>query len=346
MADAPVINTSTTSSDEPSAAVLDAILTPKKETPVEKVAEEAVKVDPKPAPDDGESGDDVGDEGEDAGEDGEDTQPDDEGKKPDTEEDIDEYLVDVVINGKPTEVKLKDLKANYSGNKYTEANIQKAVETRKAAEAEAHKLFEGNKQAQAKLQQIDTILNSFAQPNIDWQKLKETDPQAYIIKREEQREAVDYQAQVRNEAQRIQKEQEVLTSDAKSRYLKDEADQLAAKLPELADPQKAKVVMGSMVKGAKEFYGYEQPEVEAVMDHRALLVLNDAVKWRQHLAKKTEALSKVPDAPKKITLRTQAAQPAMASAKKLELANLKRARESGRPEDVAATLIMRKSARK
>lgn len=329
---ADVIDTTVSTTDAPSDSVLAAIMTPKKEAPVAK--EEPVKEVVEAAVE------------EEVVEEESDKEEEPEEKKAEEPEDIDEYLVDLVVDGKPVEVKLKDLKADYSGRKYAEANIQKAVETRKAAETETQKLFEGNKAAQARLQQLDTILSSFANPKVDWAKLKETDPNAYLLKREEQREAENYQAQVRNEAQKIQAEQDELASKAKTKYLKDEADQLVVKLPELADPEKAEKVMGSLVKGAKEFYGYEAPEVQAVMDHRAFLVLSDAVKWRQHLAKKAEVLSKEPVAQKKITLRTQAAQPAMASEKKLELTNLRRAQDSGRPEDIAKLLIVKKAARK
>jgi len=52
-------------------------------------------------------------------------------------------------------------------------------------------------------------------------------------------------------------------------------------VPEFADPQKASQVRDRLVTMGQEIYGYEPNEISAVMDHRAIRVLNDAIKYQE-----------------------------------------------------------------
>ncbi|RPJ29565.1 MAG: hypothetical protein EHM33_00425 [Chloroflexi bacterium] len=254
------------------------------------------------------------------------------------EDNIDDYLVEVTVDGKPVEVSLKELKKTFSGNKFVEQNITKAVETRKHVEAQAYSLYQSNQQAMAKLQQIDAVLSTVTEPQIDWVKLKATDPQGYILKKEEVRDAQDRQYAVQMEIQRVQEEQAQLQADAQSRYLSDQADALAAKLPEMRDPRKAPELMGKFTDAAA-YYGYTKQELGQVMDHRALLVLNDAAKYRA-LVKKQRDSANTP-VEKKLMLRPSAAKPAVQATRRLDKNALARAQRTGRAEDVAATLLVR-----
>jgi hypothetical protein len=251
---------------------------------------------------------------------------------------IDEYLVEVTVDGKPVEVTLKELKKHFSGNKFIEQNITRAVETRKAVEQQAQGLYQANQHAMAKLQQIDSVLNTVTQPNIDWEKLRATDPQGYILKKEEVRDAQERQYAIQMEIQRVANEQAQLQSDAQARYLEDQAEALAAKLPEMRDPKKSAKIMGDFVETAAH-YGYTRQELNGVMDHRALLVLNDAAKYRA-LVKKQRESANVPSE-KKVMLRPTAAKSTVQSPRRLDKTVLARAQQTGRPEDVAKTLLVR-----
>jgi hypothetical protein len=269
-------------------------------------------------------------------------------EKPEVEEppedDIDEYLVEVLVDGKAVDVPLKDLKKSYSGNQFIEQNIQKAVETRKEVENQAYALYDANKQSVEKLQRLDSILSTYTQPDIDWQKLKATDPQAYVLKREEVREAQEKQTLVQQELSKVNQQQSWLEDQAKQKYLTEQAYALAEKVPDLRDPEKAKMVMGKLEKAAVS-YGYTSEEVASVMDHRALLVLRDAAEMqeiRAARAKIKEPGLKPPMEQKKVLLRPKSGQTATAQSKRLETELRNLARKTGKPEDVAATLLVRK----
>jgi hypothetical protein len=57
---------------------------------------------------------------------------------------------------------------------------------------------------------------------------------------------------------------------------------------------------GKILKGAAESYGFEQKEVNAINDHRAIEVLHDALKWREYQSAKPKTVEKKvpPVAPK------------------------------------------------
>lgn len=260
------------------------------------------------------------------------------------QEDIDDYTVDVLVDGKKQEVTLKELKSKYSGSQYIEKQIQKSVEARKAVETHAENLFKANTVMMAKLNQIDSVLATIAEPQIDWERLKATDVNAYFLKRDEQREAQEKRAQLQQEARRVHAEQERLSSEAQQRYTRDEAEKLMLKMPDLADPKKGKALMGRMVTAAQH-YGYTPEEVDAVIDHRAMTVLHDAMLYRELVSRRKATTGEQPSA-RKVMVKPSAAKPGMQTQKKrLDAQVLKRARDSGKPEDVAQTLLVRKSAR-
>ena len=107
--------------------------------------------------------------------------------------------------------------------------------------------------------------------------------------------------------------------------------------------------MGSMTKTAAEHYGYTTEEVNSIVDHRALLILHDATEFRKlQVAKaKQEKDLKNPDtAKRKVLIRpTGNSKTAPSAARKLDIENLNRARRTGKADDVASLLIVRKGAK-
>ena len=262
--------------------------------------------------------------------------------------DVDDLLVEITINGKTEEVPLKNLKQNYSGTKYIEQNIQQAVEIRKAVEYNAASLYAANQQAVEKLTQIDAVLDSMAQPQIDWEALRSRNPTEYVLKREEQREIQDKQKLVAQEIERVNAEQAALQSQSRQRLVLDQAQLLADRLPDLADPKKAPVVMDRLMRTAEHF-GFQRPEIEGVLDHRQMLVLYAASEWLQERQQKSQVRQKAngdasasnTPAPKKILLRPGSSQnSAESQSKRLTVEAFNRARKTGSVEDVAKTLIL------
>lgn len=254
---------------------------------------------------------------------------------------LDEYTVDVVIDGKPSEVTLGELKRNYSGAKYVERNIQEAVEYRKANEAATYRTYAVLQQQVDHLNAIEEVWNKFATPQADLESLRHQNPQAYALKRVELIEAQEKAQKIQQEISNRQSQQAEIVAHAKAQRVEDETRILLQKLPALADPQKAPVVMGK-IREVAQSYGVSDDELNGLDGHVPLMVLAELA-WRRDQMAGIEARMKRPtgDQPRpKTLLRPGTAKPAQSSAKKLEAQLLTRARKSGKPDDVAATLLV------
>ena len=254
---------------------------------------------------------------------------------------LDEYTVDVVIDGKPAEVTLGELKRNYSGAKYVERNIQEAVEYRKANEAATYRTYAVLQQQVDHLNAIEEVWNKFATPQADLESLRHQNPQAYALKRVELIEAQEKAQKIQQEISNRQSQQAEIVAHAKAQRVEDETRILLQKLPALADPQKAPVVMGK-IREVAQSYGVSDDELNGLDGHVPLMVLAELA-WRRDQMAGIEARMKRPtgDQPRpKTLLRPGTAKPAQSSAKKLEAQLLTRARKSGKPDDVAATLLV------
>ena len=259
------------------------------------------------------------------------------------EEDLDpdEFEIDVTIDGEEKKVKLKELKANYSGNGAIEKRLQEASEIRNQAMEQGKRLYSVLNEEAARLTKLDEIIAKVAEPEINWDELKRTNLPKYLLERDRQREAQERRDVIAQEQERVRKEQERLQALAQQEYTTNEAKKLVAKLPEMADPVKAQEKFAKLSKTG-QIYGYTAEEVAAVLDHRAMLVLNDAMKYQEMIANQNK-VNKTTAKPTTL-LRpsaSKAVQPAT-QAKKLKDALIKKARASGKVEDVAATLLIRK----
>lgn len=264
-------------------------------------------------------------------------------EKPEEEapKNLDEYTVEVLVDGKKEDVPLGELKRNYSAAKYSERNIQEAVELRKAAEAEAYRQYAVSQQKVQHLTAIKEVWNKFATPQVDLEHLRHTNPQQYAVKKLELIEAQEKAQKIQQEIYNEQSQQAEIVAYAKAQRVEDETRILLQKLPALADPQKAPMVMGK-IREVAQSYGVSDEELNALDGHVPLMVLAELA-WRRDQMAGVEARMKRPtgDQPRpKTLLRPGTAKPAQSSAKKLEAQLLTRARKSGKPDDVAATLLV------
>lgn len=256
-------------------------------------------------------------------------------------ENLDDYTIDVVVDGKPQEVTLRELKQNYSGTAYIQKNIQQAVEHRKAQEHAAQQTYAALEQQVQHLQAIEQVWSQFANPQVNWEELKARDPQAYVLKREEFRDAQEKAQRIQQEISARQQKQADITAQQQQQRVADETRVLLEKLPVLADPQKAPAVMEKIYAVAQS-YGVPKAEVNGISGHIPIMVLAELAHRREQVAQ-FEARLKRPagDQPRpKVMLRPGQAQPAQTSSKKLQIEQLKRARATGKPDDVAATLLV------
>lgn len=265
-------------------------------------------------------------------------QPEEEKAAP---ENLDDYTIEVVVDGKPAEVTLRELKQSYSGTQYIAKQVQQAVEYRKTYETTAQQAQAVLQQEVQHLQAIQEVWKKFATPQVNLEELKYRDPQAYALKRVELMDAQEKAQKIEAEIQNKMQQQAQFEAQSRQQRVQEETSILLQKLPALADPQKAPVVMGK-IREVAQSYGVSDDELNALDGHVPVLILAELA-WRREQMSNIEARLQRPtgDQPRPKTLiRPNAAQPAQSSQKRLQAEILNRARKSGKPDDVAATLLV------
>jgi len=254
--------------------------------------------------------------------------------------DVDTIPLEVTVDGETRQVTIKELKDKYSFAGAIDKRLQEVTEGRAVIQRQSNELDQVYQHSLSRLQALDNVLAQIETPQVDLNELRIKDPTRYLFEKERIREAQDRRAQVRHEAAKLSQQQEDIRNAALIEYSKNEALILGQKDPEFADPKKAPEAMKRLSEGAKE-YGYSPQEVFSVTDHRALLVLKDALEMRALRAQQKNGIKEAQVAPRPLMKPgVKKTSPRSQQQKQMDALRAK-ARETGRVEDVAATLIVR-----
>ncbi len=119
----------------------------------------------------------------------------------------------------------------------------------------------------------------------------DTDPIGYVeANARYENDMVTYQTEMQ-QFQRVQNEQLHAQNLALEAHRSQEMSKLLEIMPDLKDPDKGKVMREQMLAVGTE-YGYSGEEISAIVDHRAIRVLEDARKYREIVAGKSKAVEK------------------------------------------------------
>lgn len=132
----------------------------------------------------------------------------------------------------------------------------------------------------------DAILSE--EKSINWKQLREEDPQEYVLKRQELQ---DRKAQLEANVSAINKQKEEAErryrEEIESRqrsYLAEQREALYKALPDWRDPDKAKAEQTKITRFLRDS-GFTDQEIGSVVDHRHLLLIRDAMRYRDVQAK-------------------------------------------------------------
>ena len=186
----------------------------------------------------------------------------------------------VKVDGQELEVTLDELRRGYSGQQYIQQQMGKVADSRKEAEAVYYQLAQERAQVQQALQLLtDGTLST--PPVAPDEALFNSDPLQYMeLKLQYDKDAADYQNRLGALQQQVAVNQEQ-HAQMRQAYLAKEAEMLQGYYPELFDEEKGAETRDQLVSTAAESYGFTPEELTAVMDHRHIRVLMDAVKYQQ-----------------------------------------------------------------
>jgi hypothetical protein len=304
---------------------------PEESDPTENVEESTEETQDEPL-------DEVSEEEEDSVEDEEESE--EESEEDEIEEESDVYVVKV--GGEELEVSLDELVSGYSRHSdYTRKTQEIASERSQMAELQQQWSNEIT-QAQAERQQYIEVLGQFAEQstagleqfnNVDWEHLRQTDPIAFVTKKEEFREAQERVQQVKVERDSsLQKQNEEL---AKMRHLavQEEHKRLIEAVPEWNDKEKRDKMAGDLSSYALE-QGFSKEELQQLIDHRSMIVLMKAQKY--DALQKSDVKSKKLKNKPKVIRAGKGTNKKSDTAKAKHIASMKRLKESGHVNDSVA----------
>ena len=246
----------------------------------------------------------------------------------DIQENSEEPYYSVTVDGTDLSVNLEELIQGYQRNAdYTRKTQELAQErtqssefverSKKDVEAKLQKLDQLNNAAQAQLQQ------EYAE--VDFEKLYDEDPVEAARLEHKMRRKHDQLAQVQQQTQELQ-------SQEFNKYLGEQQKLLSKKIPEFMDEQK-----GPRFKQQMRDYlgniGFNDTEINSVYDHRYVMLVKDAMSYRNLQKAKPQIKKKVANAPKVVKGGVAKSKgQADAEAKRQQLSKL---RKTGQVRDAA-----------
>ena len=242
----------------------------------------------------------------------------------------------IKVDGKEYEVGIDELKSGYQRQADYTRKSQALAEQRKETEqiqSERQQLGQERQmyanglqmlreQQTAKLQDFDTV---------DWETLKQEDPYAYMIKKDEYRDAQERVGNLQAEQRLVQQEQSQQIKQARAHFVQQEYARLVNALPEWNDKD------STIKKDIQEYatsVGFRPDEINQLADHRSVLVIKKAMefdKLTKKVAPKKKAVKKVPKVQK--AGRGTSKEDTAAEALKAKRTRL---RKSGKQQDAAS----------
>ena len=205
----------------------------------------------------------------------------------------------IKVDGNEFEVGIDELKSGYQRQADYTRKSQALAEQRKGTEkiqAERMQLEQERQMYANGLQMLQEQQSAKLQnfDGVDWNTLKEEDPYAYMLKKDEYRDAQDKVNNVAQQQSLIQQEQQQAHKKARAHFIQQEYTKLVSALPEWTD--KDSTIKQDIRKYAADV-GFRPEEINQLADHRSVLVIKKAMEYdklTKKVAPKKKAVKKVP----------------------------------------------------
>lgn len=237
--------------------------------------------------------DEDGDESEDEEEDDDDSEDSEDEEDDESGDEEDVYIVR--IDGDEQEVTLEELTSGYSRTAdYTRKTTLLAQER---AVAEAVRTEYGSR-----LDVLDQAIAAMGPEEVDWAEAKEKlSPEDYAALWTDHQRAKEQRELVLKERVRVHEEQTAESDARMAEYLQGERVKLRAAIDGWDDEKVASEEAAKLVDFAVTTYGFVDQDFSNLVDHRLLVIINDAMKYRtQQEEGKAKIRKKVKAAPKKV----------------------------------------------
>ena len=235
----------------------------------------------------------------------------------------------VKVQGQELEVSLDELKSGYSRDSDYRQKTHALAEERRMLDEQKTSLSQSY---DGKLKELTDLIGA-AESYIgqsskeDLQKMYEEDPT--------QAAKIDFQQRQQRESfNNLKQQAEVVKLQQYNQYLDEQKRLAATKIPEYSDPVKGVTFKNQMKQSLSE-YGFNDQEIGSLADHRFLMVLRDAMEYR-NLKSKPVTNKKVTTAPKVVKSGTPKMEDSKRAAVKQKIGRLRR---SGKINDAQSAIL-------
>ena len=266
-----------------------------------------------------------------------------ESEESDDEVEEEPEVYSVTVNGEEQQVTFDELLKGYSRQSDYTRKTQELSDNRREFQSMQQAMAQEYQQIQAERQQyVDALQNVIdgsvmgldQLANVDWNKLREEDPVAFITKKEEFRESQDRLRDYQSQQQEVMNQQYAEHQESMKQSLVQEHQKMASIVPDWGVPEKQKK-MASSLKEYAISNGYTAEEVSSLADHRSLIMLLKAQKY-DNLQKADVKSKKLKNKPK--VVRSGTGSNKKDSSKSKRAAKMKRLQSSGHVDDAASIL--------
>ena len=194
----------------------------------------------------------------------------------------------VKVAGQEFDVTLDELRAGYSRDADYRRKTEELANDRKSFQSETEKQRQDYSQRLSELNQLVSLtqeqLNSEFK-DLDLEKLYEEDPT----------EAARLEHKMRKKQEKLADSIQKVKAEQQKQFQQVVSDQqriLVTKLPEFADAEKATKLKTDM-RSYLQSYGFRDQEIGQIYDHRIVMLVNDAMKYRSMQKLKPNLASKM-----------------------------------------------------
>ena len=235
----------------------------------------------------------------------------------------------VKVQGQELEVSLDELKSGYSRDSDYRQKTHALAEERRMLDEQKTSLSQSY---DGKLKELTDLIGA-AESYIgqsskeDLQKMYEEDPT--------QAAKIDFQQRQQRESfNKLKQQAEVVKLQQYNQYLDEQKRLAATKIPEYSDPVKG-VTFKNQMKNTLSQYEFNDQEIGSLADHRFLMVLKDAMEYK-NLKSKPVTNKKVTTAPKVVKSGTPKMEDSRRAAVKQKIGRLRR---SGKINDAQSAIL-------
>lgn len=246
----------------------------------------------------------------------------------------------VKINGAEKTVTLSELRDGYQMEADYRRKTSELAEQRKEFESEREQLTSELSKQFTEAEQLtglleQSLLNDYN--SVDWNGLRQSDPAEFAAKKQEFNDKYAQIQQVRTQVNDEIRKQYELQQDERQekleKILNQEKEKLIEAIPDFGNEEKARVLVGNIQKYLNGF-GFTDDEIKQIYDHRHMLIIRDAMAYRDLKTRQPEVKNKVVNAPK-LQKPGGGQKPGEEKVRQQLHAKL---RKSGRVEDAAALI--------